>query len=683
VTALVLTPFTAGEAVELGNRQWVKKILPVGDVDYKGRTLRFDKTYLSRLVDAFRSRAYDQVPFQLADAHNTHTNDPERTRGEITGMELRDDGLYVTAALTPEGEQVLTSNPKLGVSARIVEEYARSDGKRFTAAIQHVLGTLDPRIPGLGPWEAIEAASPVPDKVLDLSGLSFAGEEPVDLARPWLPSKEYWAGVGKAGGSHPPDRGGSDEEKASNHISDAKKAASMGMHRAAASHLARASALTQDPAKQEQINTVGKGAASMAVNAGQGSVYRLAGDSSSVIELDWAKWDAEHGSDGGEKAHDTASAHAKATARATAKRKLASKGQRALANKSVKGFKAKSASQLKPGHSIVWGNRKTGALEEHKVVSTSRKPNGHVRVTLKGPDGKLHVTSMAPTAQVSYRGAPGDTSLPQVLKQGGFAGLTPQGNPYGLANGTRAALELALAAAPAETQISEGTHGMPDLDSLSDEQKARLAALLELPDDELDALAAGGVVVTAEELEALTAPGEDEDGDEGDDFAAEIAAMTDEEFAAIQAEFEAETRQEEPVAAALSSEAQFAIDLATARADEALREAAVFSARLAEQDYEAEKRRFGDLGVPPFITELARPVLEGAGHVVEMSNGRNVDAGQVMRRVLAEYAKQVRLLDLSAEEGSPFDEPEGVADEQQAKGRDDIVNRFKNATGLH
>ena len=177
VTALVLTPFTAADAVELGNRQWVKKILPVGDVEYKGRLLHFDRRYLGSLVSAFRSRAYDQVPFQLADAHNTHTNDPERTRGEITGMELRGDGLYVTAALTPEGEQVLTANPKLGVSARIVEDYARSDGKHFTAAIQHVLGTLDPRIPGLGAWEAIEAASPVPDTVIDLSASTFAGEQ--------------------------------------------------------------------------------------------------------------------------------------------------------------------------------------------------------------------------------------------------------------------------------------------------------------------------------------------------------------------------------------------------------------------------------------------------------------------------------------------------------------------------
>ena len=159
--------------------------------------------------------------------------------------------------------------------------------------------------------------------------------------------------------------------------------------------------------------------------------------------------------------------------------------------------------------------------------------------------------------------------------------------------------------------------------------------------------------------------------------------MTDEEFAALQAEFETETAPEgEPVAAGLSAEAQFAIDLATARAEETQREMSVISARLREQDYMAEKRKLADLGVPPYITELARPVLEGAGRTVELANGKTADAGQIMRKVLTEYAAQVKLLDLSAEEGSPFDEPETAVDEKTAQGRDDIVSRYKQMTGL-
>ena len=435
MTALVLTPFSADAAVELAAQTWRKKLLPIGSIDYKGRTLRFTRDYLSGLVDAFRSNAYDQVAFQLADSQNTHTNDPERFRGEVAGMELGDDGLYVTVRTTEAGAKVLEQNPRLGVSARIVEDYARSDGRHYPAAVQHVLGTLDPRIPGLGPWQAIEAASPVPDTVVDLSASMFAGE--------------------------------------------------------------------------------------------------------------------------GE------------------------------------------------------------------------------------PDGPPPVPSSA---------------------------VVPPGR----------------------------TDGMADLGNLSDAQKARLAALLNLPDDQLEALAGGGVVLTTDEFNAIVNPdtGDDDDDEDGDDLAAAIAGMTDGELAALEAEFDAENStgepgwtpnympEGEPVAAGLSAEAQFAIDLANAKAEETSRELAVVTARLREEDYQAEKRRLADLGVPPFITELARPLLEGAGHAVELANGRTVDAGGLMRRVLTEYAKQAKLLDLGVELGSPMDEPEDVRDEETARSRDDVVARFKSMTGL-
>ena len=186
------------------------------------------------------------------------------------------------------------------------------------------------------------------------------------------------------------------------------------------------------------------------------------------------------------------------------------------------------------------------------------------------------------------------------------------------------------------------------------------------------------MVVTPDEMEALTSPGEDEDGEEADDGEDDrraghrrVNAMSDEEFAALEAEFEAESGdggqsgftpnyqpEGEPVGASLSAEAQFAIDLAVARQEETARELAVVTARLREEDYQAEKRKLADLGVPPYITELARPLLEGAGHAVELANGKTVDAGAIMRRVLSEYARQARLLDLGVELGSAMDEPE-------------------------
>jgi hypothetical protein len=343
---------------------------------------------------------------------------------------------------------VLEENPRLGVSARIVEGYARSDGKSFPAAVQHVLATLDPRIPGLGAWQAIEAATPVPESVLDLSGESFTA----------------LAGGGKA----------------------AKKAA---------------------------------------------------------------------------------------------------KAQR----------KAAKASDQQSG--------------------TASDP----------------------------------------------AGADPEGGAV--------------------------------MAGLTTEQQARLDKLLALPDDVLDRLAAGGTVVTPEELAALTS-GDDGEPDEDEEAAAladEIAAMSDEDLAALEAEFNAQVAgaetpapqpEREPVAAGMSAEAQFAIDLANAKADETARELAVVTARLREEDYQGEKRRLADMGVPPYITELARPLLEGAGHAVELSNGKTVDAGAVMRRVLSEYARQARLLDLDVELGSPMDEPEEAVRAQAETTREDVVARFKSMTGL-
>jgi hypothetical protein len=173
----VRTPFSQVVAQKQGSDTWRKRLLPVGQIEYKGRVLTFDRRYLDGLAQAFNARAYDQVPFQLADTGNNHTNDPERYRGEVQRMDVQSDGLYVTVKTTPAGNAVLESNPRLGVSARIVEDYSRSDGEYYPVAVQHVLGTLDPRVTGLGPWERVELSNEFePDMIIDLSTATFAAE---------------------------------------------------------------------------------------------------------------------------------------------------------------------------------------------------------------------------------------------------------------------------------------------------------------------------------------------------------------------------------------------------------------------------------------------------------------------------------------------------------------------------
>lgn len=169
----VLTPKLSSGAIELGRKLWRKQILPIGSLNYEGRKLNFTRDYLGQLAESFNSRAFDTVPFQLADDQNRHTNDPERTRGEILGVELAKDGLYGTFSVTDKGDKILREFPNLGVSVRIVEDMERgTDGAQFPVALQHVLATWDPRVNAMRPWEAVTCSNETND-VIDLSSLVF------------------------------------------------------------------------------------------------------------------------------------------------------------------------------------------------------------------------------------------------------------------------------------------------------------------------------------------------------------------------------------------------------------------------------------------------------------------------------------------------------------------------------
>lgn len=394
----VLTPFARGKAQATGTGRWRKKLLPVGEINYQGRVLKFTPKYLGDLIAAFRERAYDQVPFQLADGKNSHTNDPERTRGQVTDMTLEPDGLWIEMDPTDAGQSVLTDNPGLGVSARIVEGYDRSDGKFFPRAIQHVLGTLDPRIPGMGGWSAVEASN---DAVVtfDLSGAHYKGED----------------------------------------------------------------------------------------------------------------------------------------------------------------------------------------------------------------------------------------------------GLV-----------------------------------MPEL---TEDQQKKLAALLDLDPEKLAALVAEGGAPGLGQAGALNGGQPSAEDAELDRIAAAIDGMSDEELAALEAELDAEEADggsgaepvAEPVAAA--NPAAMAVEMAQAGVDENSRQLAIISAQLDHERWQGEKRRLVAGGTPPFIADLAQPLLEGAGHVVDLANGTSVDAGQIVRKILTEYGKITQALDFGVELGSVMDEPEG--DTEAEKARDDVVQRAR------
>jgi hypothetical protein len=169
-----ITPTLNGEydlSARDGHLAFWKQILPKKTIHYTAKdgsrqTLDFTDQYLRDLAS---NSAVDKVGFLLADRDNAHTMDPERWRGEVAAMEVREDGLYGKIVFpSVEAARAVLDNPALGVSARIRENIGRSDGSTVARGIVHVLGTLDPQVSGMTPWQPTDLSTSQ-DEVLDLS----------------------------------------------------------------------------------------------------------------------------------------------------------------------------------------------------------------------------------------------------------------------------------------------------------------------------------------------------------------------------------------------------------------------------------------------------------------------------------------------------------------------------------
>lgn len=169
------------------------------------------------------------------------------------------------------------------------------------------------------------------------------------------------------------------------------------------------------------------------------------------------------------------------------------------------------------------------------------------------------------------------------------------------------------------------------------------------------------VALTEEELAAvravlpilpkLVAP--DDDTDEtptGDDELtdAEITAVTD---PAPDAQVESELA---PELVAASHERDEALNLANSRIDAQAVELAKLRRERDDERYKAEKDELTrTFGIPADVVELARPLLHGSGHTIQLAAGRHTDAGHVMRQVLHELGRRyAKALDLGAEYGT-------------------------------
>lgn len=220
----VLTPYNRGD-VQLSGKTFRKQILPMRPIQYHGRTLEFDRQYLNDLVDNFEKKAFPQVPFQLADKDNNHTNDPERTRGSLVQLEAADDGLYGTFELTDAGAEVVQNNPNLGVSARIIENLDRED-EYYNRALQHVLGTVDPHVKDMRPWEAasLTADSSV-DQTIDLVDGQYTQQEAHTMPKTNHKSSDTGQETGQEGDKVTVELSQTEHERLLEMLSDYEKAA--------------------------------------------------------------------------------------------------------------------------------------------------------------------------------------------------------------------------------------------------------------------------------------------------------------------------------------------------------------------------------------------------------------------------------------------------------------------------
>lgn len=171
----VRTPVATGDAEQVGKRLWRKQVLPVGSFQVAGRKLEFTPDYCRQVADAFTAGAYDTVPTMLADKSNDHTMALLDEGGEVLALQAEPDGLYATVQLSEPAAERITRNKRCGVSVRIRENYDRADGQFYPAAMQHLLLTWDPRIPGMAPWEPIDLSTPAGGNavVLDLSSMTY------------------------------------------------------------------------------------------------------------------------------------------------------------------------------------------------------------------------------------------------------------------------------------------------------------------------------------------------------------------------------------------------------------------------------------------------------------------------------------------------------------------------------
>lgn len=137
---------------------------------------------------------------------------------------------------------------------------------------------------------------------------------------------------------------------------------------------------------------------------------------------------------------------------------------------------------------------------------------------------------------------------------------------------------------------------------------------------------------------------------------------------------------DKPELVAAAAEHDEALELANARIDAQAVELAAMRLERDQERYQSEKEDLArKFGIPADVVELARPLLFGTGHTLELSAGKKVDPGQVMRKVLHELGRRyAKALDLGAEYGTADAEDDATRRESDLN---DFVTRARAELG--
>lgn len=149
---------------------------------------------------------------------------------------------------------------------------------------------------------------------------------------------------------------------------------------------------------------------------------------------------------------------------------------------------------------------------------------------------------------------------------------------------------------------------------------------------------------------------------------------------AAKEEAKAEEKVDEPELVAASHETSEALELANARIDAQQVELARMRRERDDERYAAEVMSLAkDFAVPREVTELAKPLLYGSGHTLELSAGKQIDAGQIVRKCLKEMGTRLMVhLDLGHEYGTADAEDDAT---KRKTDLDDFVTRARAELG--